>query len=88
MRCGPPPEISGGKVQGFKKSRYLPGETAKYECWNGFRMTGASTVSCQNGTWTELPTCKGTFPVFPSIACRRDCHQAGLVVFTSSNFSL
>lgn len=59
MRCGPPPEISGGKVQGFKKSRYLPGETAKYECWKGFRMTGASTVSCQNGTWTELPTCKG-----------------------------
>ncbi|KAK4820210.1 hypothetical protein QYF61_021715 [Mycteria americana] len=22
-------------------------------------MTGASTVACQNGTWTELPKCKG-----------------------------
>ncbi|XP_021259831.1 complement factor H isoform X3 [Numida meleagris] len=59
MRCGPPPEIAGGKVQGVKKSRYLPGETANYQCWQGFQMTGASTVSCQNGTWTELPTCKG-----------------------------
>uniref|UniRef100_A0A803YLP9 Complement factor H n=1 Tax=Meleagris gallopavo TaxID=9103 RepID=A0A803YLP9_MELGA len=59
MRCGPPPEIAGGKVHGVKKSKYLPGETAKYACWEGFRMTGASTVGCQNGTWTELPTCRG-----------------------------
>ncbi|KAK4820203.1 hypothetical protein QYF61_021708 [Mycteria americana] len=57
--CGPPPEIAGGKVQGVKKSRYLPGESARYQCWQGFEMTGASTVACQNGTWTELPKCKG-----------------------------
>ncbi|OXB68291.1 hypothetical protein ASZ78_016692 [Callipepla squamata] len=59
MTCEPPPEIAGGKVQGVKKSRYLPGETAEYQCWQGFQMTGASTVSCQNGNWTKLPTCKG-----------------------------
>ncbi|NXK85316.1 FHR1 protein, partial [Amazona guildingii] len=56
--CKPPPEIAGGKVQGVKKSRYLPGESARYQCWRGFEMTGASTVACQNGTWTELPTCR------------------------------
>ncbi|XP_066857538.1 complement factor H-related protein 5-like isoform X3 [Anser cygnoides] len=59
VTCEPPPEIAGGKVQGVKKPRYLPGETAHYQCWQGFLMTGASTVTCQNGTWTELPQCKG-----------------------------
>ncbi|NXD78121.1 CFAH factor, partial [Halcyon senegalensis] len=59
VTCEPPPEIAGGKVQGVKKSRYLPEETAHYQCWQGFEMTGASTIACQNGTWTELPKCKG-----------------------------
>ncbi|NXE07892.1 CFAH factor, partial [Lophotis ruficrista] len=59
VTCEPPPEIAGGKVQGVKKSRYLPGESARYQCWQGFQMTGASTVACQNGTWTERPKCKG-----------------------------
>ncbi|XP_027736221.1 complement factor H [Empidonax traillii] len=57
-RCKPPPEIAGGRID-MKKSRYLPGETANYECWQGFEMTGTSTVVCQNGIWTELPKCKG-----------------------------
>ncbi|KAM9280061.1 complement factor H-related protein 1-like isoform 2-T2 [Cariama cristata] len=59
VTCGPPPEIASGKVQGVKKSRYLPGESARYQCWQGFEMTGPSTVACQNGTWTQLPMCKG-----------------------------
>ncbi|XP_068808205.1 complement factor H-related protein 2-like isoform X2 [Struthio camelus] len=59
MTCEPPPEIAGGKVQGVKKSRYLPEERAQYRCWQGFQMTGDSTVACQNGTWTQLPTCRG-----------------------------
>ncbi|NWR63193.1 CFAH factor, partial [Bucorvus abyssinicus] len=59
VTCEPPPEIAGGKIQGVKKSRYLPGESARYQCWQGFQMTGASTVACQNGTWTETPKCKG-----------------------------
>ncbi|NXG48968.1 FHR1 protein, partial [Psilopogon haemacephalus] len=58
MTCGPPPEIAGGKVQGAKKARYLPGERAHYQCWQGSEMTGAATIACENGTWTELPKCK------------------------------
>ncbi|NXX47220.1 FHR3 protein, partial [Tricholaema leucomelas] len=58
MTCGPPPEIAGGRVQGAKKARYLPGERARYQCWQGAEMTGDGTVSCQYGTWTELPKCK------------------------------
>uniref|UniRef100_A0A8C0EYW3 Sushi domain-containing protein n=1 Tax=Bubo bubo TaxID=30461 RepID=A0A8C0EYW3_BUBBB len=42
-----------------KKSRYLPGESAQYQCWQGFVMAGASSIVCQNGTWTKLPKCKG-----------------------------
>ncbi|NXK48415.1 CFAH factor, partial [Chauna torquata] len=61
VTCEPPPEIAGGKVQGVKKSGYLPGERAHYQCWQGFQMTGAPTITCQNGTWTELPKCKGDF---------------------------
>ncbi|XP_069718628.1 complement factor H-related protein 5-like [Phaenicophaeus curvirostris] len=59
VTCEPPPEIAGGKVQGVKKLRYMPGENAHYQCWRGFEMTGAPTVVCQNGTWTEQPKCKG-----------------------------
>ncbi|XP_066180727.1 complement factor H-related protein 1-like [Sylvia atricapilla] len=59
VTCGPPPEIAGGRIAGTKMSRYNPGESAKYQCWKSFKMTGDSTVVCQNGTWTELPTCKG-----------------------------
>ncbi|NXA14026.1 FHR1 protein, partial [Sapayoa aenigma] len=58
VTCEPPPEITGGKIEGVKKSRYLPGESADYHCWQGFKMTGASTVVCQNGTWTKPPKCK------------------------------
>ncbi|NXO70906.1 CFAH factor, partial [Phainopepla nitens] len=59
VTCEPPPEIAGGGIEGMKKPRYIPGESAKYQCWKNFKMTGTSTVVCQNGTWTELPTCKG-----------------------------
>ncbi|XP_027569079.2 complement factor H isoform X1 [Pipra filicauda] len=58
VTCEPPPEIAGGRIN-IKKTKYLPGETANYDCWQGFKMTGTSTVVCQNGTWTELPKCKG-----------------------------
>ncbi|NXE89404.1 CFAH factor, partial [Menura novaehollandiae] len=59
VTCEPPPEIAGGNIEGSKKSRYFPGESANYRCWESFKMTGASSVVCQNGTWTELPMCKG-----------------------------
>ncbi|NWV87475.1 CFAH factor, partial [Machaerirhynchus nigripectus] len=59
VTCGPPPEIAGGRIDGIKKARYSPGESAKYQCWQNFKMTGASTVVCQNGTWTDRPICKG-----------------------------
>ncbi|XP_027642316.1 complement factor H [Falco peregrinus] len=59
VTCKPPPEIAGGNVRGIKKSRYLPEENAHYQCWEGFQMSGPSTVVCQNGTWTELPKCRG-----------------------------
>ncbi|XP_014741355.1 PREDICTED: complement factor H [Sturnus vulgaris] len=59
VTCEPPPEIAGGGIKGIKKSRYVPGESAEYQCWKNFKMTGNSTVVCQNGTWTELPKCKG-----------------------------
>ncbi|NXD08541.1 CFAH factor, partial [Nothocercus nigrocapillus] len=63
LKCEPPPEIAGGKVQGVKKSKYLPGERAQYQCWQGFQMTGDSTVACENGTWTKRPKCTGSFPL-------------------------
>ncbi|XP_018767612.3 complement factor H [Serinus canaria] len=59
VRCDPPVEIAGGSIDGIRKSKYMPGESVKYQCWKNFKMTGASTVECKNGTWTELPTCKG-----------------------------
>ncbi|KGL83099.1 Complement factor H, partial [Tinamus guttatus] len=34
-------------------------ERAQYQCWQGFQMTGDSTVACENGTWTKRPKCTG-----------------------------
>uniref|UniRef100_A0A8C5JNB8 Sushi domain-containing protein n=1 Tax=Junco hyemalis TaxID=40217 RepID=A0A8C5JNB8_JUNHY len=59
VRCDPPRQIAGGSIDGIRKSKYMPGESANYQCWKNFKMTGPSTVVCKNGTWTELPTCKG-----------------------------
>ncbi|KAM7014081.1 complement factor H [Passerculus sandwichensis] len=59
VRCDPPPQIAGGSIEGIRKSKYMPGESANYQCWKNFKMTGPSTVVCKNGSWTELPTCKG-----------------------------
>ncbi|NXX69983.1 CFAH factor, partial [Spizella passerina] len=58
VRCDPPQQIAGGSIDGIRKSKYMPGESAKYQCWKNFKMTGPSTVVCKNGTWTDLPTCK------------------------------
>ncbi|NXU16031.1 CFAH factor, partial [Pardalotus punctatus] len=72
VTCGPPPEIAGGRIDGIKKPRYFPGERAKYQCWENFKMTGATTVVCQSGTWTELPTSKDYFFLSsPSGRCGR-----------------
>ncbi|NWI08235.1 FHR5 protein, partial [Crypturellus soui] len=57
VTCDSPPEIAGGKVQGVKKSKYMPGERVQYPCWQGFQMTGDSTVACENGTWMKRPKC-------------------------------
>lgn len=89
VTCEPPPEIAGGKIEGVKKSRYLPGESARYHCWRGFQMTGSSRVTCQNGSWTEMPKCKGTISLsLRTVPCQRDCHEAEPVALTSANFSL
>uniref|UniRef100_A0A803YQT3 Complement factor H n=1 Tax=Meleagris gallopavo TaxID=9103 RepID=A0A803YQT3_MELGA len=58
VTCEAPPEIHSANIISTQQQRYLPGARVQYEC-DSFRMTGASTVGCQNGTWTELPTCRG-----------------------------
>lgn len=89
VTCEPPPEIAGGKIEGVKKSRYLPGESARYQCWRGFQMTGSASVTCRTGNWTELPKCKGTISLsLHTVACQWDCHGAESVAFTSPNFIL
>uniref|UniRef100_A0A8D0EJI4 Sushi domain-containing protein n=1 Tax=Strix occidentalis caurina TaxID=311401 RepID=A0A8D0EJI4_STROC len=52
-------KVDSFNFEGVKKSRYLPGESAHYQCWPGFVMAGDSSIACQNGNWTKLPNCKG-----------------------------
>ena len=34
-------------------------DTATYQCIPGYELTGTETIVCQNGKWSDPPTCTG-----------------------------
>lgn len=57
--CDAAPEVLHATVLEEKKT-YNHGETAKYECDNGFRISGDNSASCVKGNWYNVPTCVAT----------------------------
>nr|XP_056700700.1 complement factor H-like [Euleptes europaea] len=55
--CGPPPGIQNGDFLNPAQASYPPGTTLRYQCQNLYVMNGSSEVRCENGHWTETPTC-------------------------------
>nr|XP_020671577.1 coagulation factor XIII B chain-like isoform X3 [Pogona vitticeps] len=56
-RCDRPPAIENGDTLEMHKPNYMPGDNVHYKCQNMYRMDGNAEVICQNGHWTEPPTC-------------------------------
>ncbi|XP_035578151.1 complement factor H isoform X2 [Zalophus californianus] len=54
--CETPPEVKNAIILN-KKSSYLPGQSARYECVKPFDLFGEVEVICLNGTWTQPPQC-------------------------------
>ena len=52
-----PPSVENAVILD-KRSRYQPGERARYECIEPYALYGDVEVMCFNGSWTKPPQCK------------------------------
>ncbi|XP_070602457.1 complement factor H-related protein 2-like isoform X3 [Erythrolamprus reginae] len=57
--CGRPPPVDNGDIIDTLKETYLQSESVNYQCQNFYIMEGSSRVTCQNGRWSQTPTCRG-----------------------------
>ncbi|XP_032073325.1 complement factor H isoform X2 [Thamnophis elegans] len=57
-RCGRPPPVENGDVVDTPKLTYLHSESVTYQCQNFYKMQGSPRVTCQNGRWSQTPTCR------------------------------
>ncbi|XP_036925234.1 complement factor H-like isoform X4 [Sturnira hondurensis] len=55
--CGSPPIVEYATIHN-RKTRYLSGEIARYECMKSLDLFGDVEVTCLNGNWTQPPQCK------------------------------
>lgn len=57
--CGAAPEVEHGYVQPSDPP-YRHGDSLVFTCVEAFTMVGRRSVTCLNGTWTQLPQCVAT----------------------------
>ncbi|XP_026550337.1 complement factor H-related protein 1-like, partial [Notechis scutatus] len=57
-KCGHPPPVENGDIVEIPKATYFPSETVTYQCQNFYTMEGSPRVTCQNGHWSQPPTCR------------------------------
>ncbi|XP_022364363.1 complement factor H-like [Enhydra lutris kenyoni] len=56
ISCENPPKVENAIILN-EKPRYLPGQTARYECIKPFELFGEVEVTCFNGYWSQPPQC-------------------------------
>ncbi|XP_058033275.1 complement factor H isoform X2 [Ahaetulla prasina] len=57
-KCGRPPHVANGDITDLPKPVYLHSESVTYQCQNFYTMQGSPRVTCQNGRWSQTPTCR------------------------------
>ncbi|XP_058032298.1 complement factor H-related protein 1-like isoform X9 [Ahaetulla prasina] len=57
-KCGHPPLVENGDIVDSPKTAYFPSESVIYQCQNFYTMQGSPRVTCQNGHWSQTPTCR------------------------------
>ncbi|XP_070797076.1 complement factor H-related protein 1-like isoform X2 [Pituophis catenifer annectens] len=57
-KCGRPPYVENGGFVNLPKAIYLHSESVIYRCQNFYTMQGSPRVTCQNGRWSQTPTCR------------------------------
>uniref|UniRef100_A0A672U7P1 Coagulation factor XIII B chain n=1 Tax=Strigops habroptila TaxID=2489341 RepID=A0A672U7P1_STRHB len=66
--CASPPVVKNGVVLGPLLTSYKNGSSVEYGCQHYHFLDGPRTVYCQQGNWTEPPTCFEKCDSPPSIA--------------------
>ncbi|XP_034149498.1 complement factor H-like isoform X2 [Esox lucius] len=56
--CGPPPKVDNAIVKIPYQKIFMEESRVNYECRKAFVMDGSHEITCINGIWTTLPTCK------------------------------
>ncbi|XP_068545985.1 complement factor H-like [Anas acuta] len=56
--CGSIPSVANAAFEGRSKEKYEPGETVRYQCHEGFQVTGPPEIFCRRGTWSTPPICE------------------------------
>ncbi|ETE59162.1 Complement factor H, partial [Ophiophagus hannah] len=56
--CGRPPAVDNGDIVDTPKATYAQSESVTYQCQNLYIMEGSARVTCQNGRWSQTPTCR------------------------------
>ncbi|XP_010154861.1 PREDICTED: coagulation factor XIII B chain [Eurypyga helias] len=57
QNCASPPMIKNGGVLGPLLTTYKNGSSVEYACQHYHVLDGPSTAYCEQGNWTEQPTC-------------------------------
>ncbi|XP_063154466.1 complement factor H isoform X2 [Candoia aspera] len=69
-RCGRPPHVDDGDIVEIPKSYYNTNDRVTYQCQHRYKMIGSPRVTCQNGYWSQTPTCR-----VPCTASEEDMRQ-------------
>ncbi|XP_038614260.1 complement factor H isoform X2 [Tachyglossus aculeatus] len=56
-KCGPPPPINNGDITSFTFAEYPSGAQVEYKCQNLYKLEGSKVVRCENGQWSNPPSC-------------------------------
>ncbi|XP_059584409.1 complement factor H-related protein 3 isoform X2 [Alligator mississippiensis] len=55
--CEHPPEVDFGDILSGEKSEYVESDRVQYCCYPGYTLAGSEWITCNGGSWTQLPKC-------------------------------
>ncbi|AFB76916.1 complement binding protein [Cotia virus SPAn232] len=66
IKCGSPPEVTNGHHSGYDDV-YTDGTVLTYSCNSGYSLIGTTGIVCNNGQWTDTPTCMKVKCPYPTV---------------------